>query len=75
MADYRQKIRAYLRRKTRAPDRRAPTPCFLCGGTPANCTADLHTCHGRVRRVALCATCFDLPEGEFVRRCMRRMGR
>jgi hypothetical protein len=75
MSDHRQKIRDYLRRNPHALDRRAPTPCFLCGGAPADCTADLYDCRGRLRRVVLCERCFELPEGEFVRRCMRRMGR
>jgi hypothetical protein len=75
MSNHRQAIHDYLRRKHRAPNRHAPATCFLCGGAPANCTADLYDCRGRVRRVALCDRCFELPYREFVRRCMRRLGR
>jgi len=74
VSDHRRAVQDYLRRKPRGPARRAPAPCWLCGGGPADCTADLHTCRGRLRRVVLCGACFELPEREFVRRCMGRLG-
>jgi hypothetical protein len=74
VSDHRRAIKDYLR-KRRPLHRHAPAPCFLCGGAPADCTADLHDCRGHLRRVVLCERCFELPEREFVRRCMRRLGR
>ncbi len=57
------------------PSPPAAVPCWLCSRIPATATADLRDCRGPVRLVRLCDKCFALPEREFVRRCLRRLGR
>jgi hypothetical protein len=72
---FRKKQRALARLRQRRADQPPAAPCWLCFRTPAGYTADLHDCRGPLRSVRLCEECFGLPEGEFVRRCVARLGR